>query len=260
MGATAIATVFLDRDLHITRFTPPAVELFNLIPTDLGRPLANLQHRLTYPELLSDAGRVLQHLLLVEREVAESSGRFFLARLLPYRTTDDRIAGVVLTFVDVTDRQLAQQAVQRAQLELEDRVRERTAQLDQANSALQLEVIKQQTAERARQELQRRLINAQEEERRRVSRELHDEVGQQILAMMLGLRALELEDLPADAAAKLRGLRESTELIGTEIHQLASQLPGRARCSGTVAGRGYVFGGLGRTEQGRGRLLREWRR
>jgi len=224
MGATAIATVFLDRNLQIMRFTPPAVDLFSLIPTDVGRPLADLQHRLIYPELLVDAGRVLKELAAVEREVGESSGRFFLARILPYRTTDDRIAGVVLTFVDVTERQLAQQAVQRAQLELEDRVRERTAQLAEANNALRLEVIKQQAAERARQDLQHRLINAQEEERRRVSRELHDEVGQQILAMMLSLRSLESETIPAETAQKLRGLRESTERIGTEIHQLASQL------------------------------------
>lgn len=224
MGATAIATVFLDRELRIMRFTPPAVELFSLIPTDVGRPLANLQQRLVYPELLTDAARVLQQLVPIEREVPESAGRFFLARLLPYRTTEDRIAGVVLTFVDVTERQLAQQAVQQAHAQLEERVRERTAQLDDANSSLRLEVIKQQSAERARHGLQRRLLNAQEEERRRVSRELHDEVGQQILAMMLSLKALELEPLSAEFGAKLRAVRESTELVGAEIHQLASQL------------------------------------
>jgi hypothetical protein len=80
------------------RFTPPAVDLFSLIPTDVGRPLADLQHRLSYPELIRDAARVLDQLVPVEREV-ESGDRFFLARLLPYRTTEDRIAGVVLTIV-----------------------------------------------------------------------------------------------------------------------------------------------------------------
>ena len=224
MGATAIATVFLDRDLRIMRFTPPAVELFSLIPADVGRPLANLHHHLTYPSLIADAGQVLQTLVPVEREVAESGGRSFLARLLPYRTTDDRIGGVVLTLVDVTERHLAQKAIEQAQSELEARVRDRTAALDEANAALRLQVVKQQEAERTRQELQRRLVHAQEEERRRVSRELHDEVGQQIVAMMLSLRALEVEALPEGAAKKLRALRESTELIGTEIHQIASQL------------------------------------
>jgi len=224
IGATAIATIFLDRELRITRFTPPAIDLFGLIPTDLGRPLANLRHSLSYPELLSDAARVLEELKLIEREVAESTGRFFLARILPYRTTDERIGGVVLTFLDVTERHVAQLAVRQAHHELEGRVRERTAQLDEANGSLRLEVIKQQQAESARQELQRRLINAQEEERRRVSRELHDEVGQQIVAMLLTLKARELEGLPAEASAKLSTLRESTELIEAQIHQLASQL------------------------------------
>ncbi len=224
MGATAIATIFLDRELRIMRFTPPAIDLFGLIPTDVGRPLANLRHSLSYPDLLSDAARVLQQLTLIEREVAEAAGRFFLARLLPYRTTDDRIGGVVLTFLDVTERHLAQLAVRQAHLELEDRVRERTAQLDEANVSLRLEVNKQQQAEAARQELQRRLINAQEEERRRVSRELHDEVGQQIVAMMLTLKSRELEGLAPEVNAKLNTLRESTELIETQIHQLASQL------------------------------------
>jgi len=224
MGATAIATVFLDRELKIMRFTPPAVELFSLIPTDVGRPLAHLHHQLIYPNLLTDAARVLQQLVPIEREVPESAGRLFLSRLLPYRTTEDRIAGVVLTFVDVTERRLAQQAVQQVQSELEDRVRARTSQLDEANGGLREQVTRQQQAERARHELQGRLIDAQEEERRRLSRELHDEVGQQVVAMMLSLRALELENLPEEAVTKVRAVRESTELIGKEIHQLASQL------------------------------------
>jgi len=224
MGATAIATVFLDRDLCIMRFTPPAVELFSLIPTDVGRPLSDLHRSLIYPELISDASRVLQQLTPIEREVGQSGGRHFLARLLPYRTLDDRIAGVVLTFVDVTERELAKQAAERAHLELEERVRERTVQLAEANEALRIEIDKQRDAERARQGLQRRLVHAQEEERQRISRELHDEVGQQIVAMMLNLGAISVEGLPADTAAKLRALRDSTQLIGTEIHQLASQL------------------------------------
>ena len=221
---SAIATVFLDRELCVLRFTPAAAELFNFIPSDVGRPLSHLQHTLIYPELYSDAVRVLQRLSPVEREVGQSAGRYFLARLSPYRTTDDRIAGVVLTFVDVTKLRLAEQAAQRARSELEDRVRQRTAQLDEANATLRLQVSKQQEAELVRQGLQRRLINAQEDERRRVSRELHDEVGQQIVAMMLSIKALEHEALSVQAAAKLRALRQAAEHVGTEIHQLASQL------------------------------------
>ncbi len=224
MGATAIATVFLDRELHIMRFTPPAVELFSLISTDIGRPLAHLRHRLVYPELLADAGKVLEHLVPIEREVSESSGRFFLARLLPYRTNEDRIAGVVLTFVDVTELQVAQEAVRQAQRELEGRVQERTAELDMVNSALRTEVLMHRQAQQARHELQIRLVNAQEEERSRISRELHDEVGQQITALMLGLKSLELSPLSDQTPGKLRALRATAERAGREIHQLASEL------------------------------------
>jgi two-component system, chemotaxis family, CheB/CheR fusion protein len=223
MGATAIATVFLDRDLHIMRFTPSAVELFRLIPGDVGRPLSDLQHRLAYPSLLEDAARVLRQLAPVEREVGESGGRFFLARLLPYRTTEDRIAGVVLTFVDITERQLAQRALERAQQELEQRVLERTAQLDALNEQLRQEVKGHQLAEKARQELQRRLVAAQEEERSRISRELHDAVGQELAALMLSLKSLE-QSSASEAQGKLREQRALAEKVAAEIHQLAFEL------------------------------------
>ena len=109
MASTQIATVFLDGKLCIQRYTPPAVALFNLIPTDVGRPLSDLTHRLDYPDLAADAGRVLDDLRTREVEVADANGRFFLVRTLPYRTTENRIAGVVITFVDITQRRQAEE-------------------------------------------------------------------------------------------------------------------------------------------------------
>jgi two-component system, chemotaxis family, CheB/CheR fusion protein len=114
MDATAIATVFLDRELRITRYTPSAVALFNLIATDVGRPLTDLKSELRYASLPGDARQVLETLVSMEREVGEAGGRWYLARLRPYRTIDDRIAGVVLTFVDITERKLAQEALRSA--------------------------------------------------------------------------------------------------------------------------------------------------
>jgi signal transduction histidine kinase len=224
MGATAIATVFLDCQLNIMRFTPSAVELFSLIPADLGRPLAHLQHQLVYPDLLVDAARVLDELVAVEREVKDSGERVFLARMLPYRAGGDRIGGVVLTFVDITELHSATEAVSSAQRELEQRVDERTKQLDAANFALRQEIALHRQAQKSRQELQARLVNAQEEERGRISRELHDEVGQQITALMLAMKSLESELPPEHSPAKWRELRATAEQVGREIHQLASEL------------------------------------
>jgi two-component system CheB/CheR fusion protein len=110
MTATGVATIFLDRALRITRFTPGAVTLFRLISTDLGRPLTDMNHRLNYPELKQDAERVLELLVPIKREVTDGE-RWFLSQLLPYRTADDHIAGVVLTFVDITDARHVSQAL-----------------------------------------------------------------------------------------------------------------------------------------------------
>jgi len=115
MGATAIATVFLDRELRITRFTPPAVDLFNFLLTDIGRPLTNLTPQLYYPELHADATHVLKTLIPIEREVRDPKDRRYLARIRPYRTIQDHIAGVVLTFVEVTALKRAEEALRRSE-------------------------------------------------------------------------------------------------------------------------------------------------
>lgn len=109
VDATAIATVFLDRDLAIMRYTPTAVQLFNLIPSDIGRPLAHLATRLDYPRLADDARRVLDRLVPIEREMGLPDGAWFMVRMLPYRTLEDRIAGVVLSFIDITERRQAEE-------------------------------------------------------------------------------------------------------------------------------------------------------
>jgi two-component system CheB/CheR fusion protein len=118
MASTSIATVFLDRELAITRFTPSAAGMFNMIPGDVGRPLAHLKHRLEYPELIADAEKVLRTLVPIEREVHDD-GHWYYARLQPYRTVEDHIAGAVLTLVDVSERNRATEALRLS----EDRMR-----------------------------------------------------------------------------------------------------------------------------------------
>ncbi|PTY05740.1 hypothetical protein DB347_15365 [Opitutaceae bacterium EW11] len=113
MSATAIATLFLDREMRVMRFTASAAPIFNLIPGDIGRPLSDLQHRIDYPDMAADASRVLEKLTPLERQVTGTGGSYFLARMLPYRTVEDRIAGVVLTFVDITERYRVQEELRR---------------------------------------------------------------------------------------------------------------------------------------------------
>lgn len=110
MTSTAIGTVFLDRNLAIKRYTSNAVRLFRLIPSDIGRPLADLKHCLEYPELMADAERVLRTLVPAEREVRDTD-KWYQARMQPYRTLEDRIAGAVLTFVDVTEGKRADEGL-----------------------------------------------------------------------------------------------------------------------------------------------------
>ncbi len=104
MAATDIGTLFLDRSLLIKRYTPRVQDLFNIIPGDLGRPLAHLTHILNYDGLTRDAEQVLDNLRGIEREVMTTDGRWFIVRTGPYRTMDDKISGVVITFIDVTER------------------------------------------------------------------------------------------------------------------------------------------------------------
>lgn len=110
VASTDIATVFVDRDMCIKRFTPRAADVFRLIAADVGRSLLDLNHSLDYPELASDASQAFQSLRTIEREVGSQDGRWYIVRILPYRTSEDRIEGAVLTFIDITRRRAAEEA------------------------------------------------------------------------------------------------------------------------------------------------------
>ncbi|HYY43502.1 MAG TPA: CheR family methyltransferase, partial [Pyrinomonadaceae bacterium] len=317
LTATRIATIFLDRSLRVRRYTPSAEELFNVIPGDVGRPLAHITHQFDYVGLVEDAERVLRDLETVEREVTTTDGRWLTARLMPYRTADDKIDGVVLTFTDIHERKLAeaelraseerlrlvvdtardyaimlldvegrftswnkgaeeifgyteeeilgqpaaiiftpedraagvptqelqsadtvgraaderwhmrkdgtrlyvsgvmvplrlgrgyakiardlttqkqaQDKLQQSWAELDERGQERMAELALANSALRTEIGVRRHVEQERVELLRRIVSTQEDERRRISRELHDQLGQSLTALRLKLEGLSAE-------------------------------------------------------------------
>jgi two-component system CheB/CheR fusion protein len=136
MASSAVATLFLNRELEIQRFTPSVGDIFNIMSSDRGRPIGHLTHRLDYSQLAGDAQQVLRKLVPVEREVVANDGDWFLVRHRPYRTMEDRIDGVVVTFVNITDIKQAEESLRVMAQSLEERVLQRTEELNEANEKL----------------------------------------------------------------------------------------------------------------------------
>ena len=353
MASTRIATLFIDRAMCVKRYTPSLQEIFNIIPTDIGRPVAHLTHNLASNDFLNDVEKVLNDLQTVEREISTKDGHWYILRLLPYRTTDDKITGVVITFTDIQERKNAEDLLRsreerlrllvessldyaimtidakgkivswnpaaenmfgysvqeiigqplstiftaedraagrdqlemrtaeregksaderwhvrkdgsrlymsgvmvpikdksgtgfakiardltkehnantelgRAKEELEVRVGERTEQLAAANSQLRQEIGEHARAEQQRLDLVLRIVGTQEEERRRISRELHDQLGQFLTALRLRLEKLQRQPNNATESEdghQLHSLLEVTTQLEKEIDFLAWEL------------------------------------
>jgi two-component system CheB/CheR fusion protein len=111
LRCTEVVTVFLDAGQRIKLFTPSATRVFNLIAADLGRPLRDITAKLADPDLQRDTEDVLRDLAPRETEVRTEDGRWYMRRITPYRTTDERIDGVVIMFVEITERKRADQAL-----------------------------------------------------------------------------------------------------------------------------------------------------
>ena len=103
LNSTDIATLFLDKELNIRRYTIQATTIFKLIKSDIGRPFTDLVSDLIYPELSADAFEVLRTLIFIQKQIATGDGRWFSVRIMPYRTFDDRIDGLVITFINISD-------------------------------------------------------------------------------------------------------------------------------------------------------------
>ena len=102
LDSTDIATLFLDKELNVRRFTPQTTKIIKLIAGDAGRPITDLASELCYPALPDDAREVLRKLIAVEKPIGTRDGRWFTVRIMPYRTQDNRIDGVVITFANIT--------------------------------------------------------------------------------------------------------------------------------------------------------------
>ena len=115
INSADVGTIFLDRSFCIRMFTPAIREIFNLIPSDYGRPISDITSSLDYADLSKDAEAVLEKLTSVEREVRTTDNYYFMMRILPYRTAEDRINGVVVTFFSINRRKKAELALRQSE-------------------------------------------------------------------------------------------------------------------------------------------------
>jgi two-component system CheB/CheR fusion protein len=132
LDSTDIATLFLDAALLVRRFTPQTTGIIKLIPGDVGRPITDIVTTLDYPALSDDTQKVLRNLVFIEKQVSSRDKRWFTVRIMPYRTHDNRIDGVVITFADITASKNVEAELRESQIELEKRLAIQAAELQQA--------------------------------------------------------------------------------------------------------------------------------
>lgn len=127
LDSTDIATLFLDRHLNVRRYTQQATKIIKLIPSDVGRPITDLVSNLEDPALAADVREVLRTLNSTEKPVSAPDGRWYSVRIMPYRTIDDRIDGVVITFADITAAKTLEAKLRGQQAVLEKNLARRDA-------------------------------------------------------------------------------------------------------------------------------------
>ncbi len=104
LTGTGISIIFLDNELRLLRFTPASTKIFNFIKTDAGRPLSHITHNLKTVDLDQEARKVLSDLKPIKKDVETTEGDYFSMRIHPYRTADNSIAGVGMTFIDISEK------------------------------------------------------------------------------------------------------------------------------------------------------------
>jgi two-component system CheB/CheR fusion protein len=136
LNSTDIATLFLDEALLVRRFTTQAASIIKLIPGDVGRPITDIVTDLDYPRLADDIRGVLKKTAFVEKQIATRDQRWFTVRIMPYRTQDNHIDGVVITFADITVSKTLEAALRKAQSNLKERFTNQTVAFVKAKKNL----------------------------------------------------------------------------------------------------------------------------
>ncbi len=183
ISATKIPTIFLDGQMRIKRYTSGTKDLFNLIDTDAGRVLSHVTHQLDYDGFAPDAEKVFKEAIMLEREVQSvENGKWYLVRFRPYRNVDDRIDGVIITFVDITEKNTYEKNIEHLNKTLEERIDERTQKI---------------------RELATDLILAEQTERRRIAELLHNDLQQTLFVIQMDFDLFR-KNLTAESTAALK--------------------------------------------------------
>jgi len=136
LESTEIATLFLDNTLRVRRFTAKAAKIIKLIPGDAGRLITDIVSDLDYRELAEDAREVLRTLSFKEKSVSATGGRWFTVKIMPYRTLEDKIDGLVITFIDITTSKTLEAELRKIQTDLEKRMINKDRDLNKAEQKL----------------------------------------------------------------------------------------------------------------------------
>jgi chemotaxis methyl-accepting protein methylase/signal transduction histidine kinase len=205
LASNEVATLCIDRSYRIKWFTPAAHQLFNLLPTDLGRPLTDLSVITIDSTVIEDSAAVLQDQTARTREIRHKG--VFLRRIVPYRTDNRQIGGVVISFADITEAKKTSEAQildkSRVNEQLEARVRERTEELGR---------------------LARELALAEVRERQNIARDLHDGLGQELNAASIKVDALRNSSESAASRQALDEVAQLLEGVVREMRSLTAQL------------------------------------
>jgi len=205
LASNEVATLCLDRAFRIKWFTPAAHRLFNLLPSDIGRPIADMSLGGIDPALIEQARIVLQTQAPQSQELDYKGA--YLRRIVPYRADGNQIAGVVITFTDITEAKRA--------------AREQIEAKAAANEHLERRVI-ERTEELGR--LSRELALAEVRERQSIARDLHDGLGQELNAATIKLDALRSSEKAASLHPALNEVAGLLEGVVREMRSLTAQL------------------------------------
>lgn len=196
MEAIEIAVIFVDRNLRLKRFTAKATDLFNLTSSDEDRPLGHFTHELAYDSIIPDIKQTLESRNKTQKEIKANDGDTYIMRLSPYQTTENKIGGAVVTFMNITDLRIARQ-------ELEEEIEQK-------------------------KELQRQILKINVSERWKLGRQLHDGLGQTLVAVDMRLNSLkkklEKDELDEDYVGEINELSKIQKETVDKVRNLSHEM------------------------------------